>query len=270
MLTLVDMWQPDIREYLNASKQRLQGGAIQRTIDRLWQVLVEIFSLPDPPTNPRFEYLRHLASQMRGQTVVTLNYDDALEHMAYSTTFRIDSDPFPQPLSGTVARLNAPLRLVKLHGSLNWSRDNISGDVEALPPMQSFRHSQEPWTGHTPGIIFGAGNKLRPDGPFLALYQQFLEALAAAQQVVIIGYSFRDAHVNEAIRRWILYQASEDGLLRVGDVGDDLQPIVKSWIDQRSLDVEYIRGPAEETMKELIAPRPQLLKPKRPSTNSSQ
>jgi hypothetical protein len=255
---LVEAWHPDIAEYLASGRNRVQGSPLQRTIDKLWRMLDNIFHLNEATARPKFDYLRHLVSQMRGQTVVTLNYDDALEHMAYATTFQIDSNPIPRLARTTANPLNAPLRLVKLHGSMDWSRDNITGDTVALSPPHSFRHSPELWEGHTPGIIFGAGNKLRPDGPYLALYEEFLQALPVAQQVVVIGYSFRDAHVNEALRCWFLSQADSGALLRVGDVSESLPMIVNSWRRQRLLDVEYIRGPATQTMAQLIKPRPRL------------
>ncbi len=255
---LVEQWHPDIAEYLEIGRYRLQGAPLQRTVDRLWHELVDIFSLKEPPTEPKFDYLRHLASKMRGQTIVTLNYDDALEHMSYARTYRIDSGPFPQPRA-TDDPLTAPLRLVKLHGSIDWSRENGTGDVVPLSPLRSFHHSFEVGEGHAPGIIFGAGNKLRPDGPYLALYEEFVGALAKARHVVVIGYSFRDAHVNEALRRWFLYQVDDGGLLRVGDVGEYPPAIVDRWRGQRLLAVEYVRGPASEMMVHLIAPRPNLM-----------
>jgi len=37
---------------------------------------------------------------------------------------------------------------------------------------------------------------------YLDLYREFKDVLAEDRQVIVIGYSFRDAHVNEAVRRW--------------------------------------------------------------------
>lgn len=257
---IVQAWCPDVAEYLDSGQRRVQGSPLRRTIDQLWRALVDIFSLNEAPTQPKFKYLADLASDLRGQTIVTLNYDDALEHMqGWAMTFRIISGPYPEAVVDG-DRLTRPLRLIKLHGSLDWSRDDDTGDVWPLSPTVSFRHTPEAWDAHTPGIIFGAGNKLRPDGPYLALYQEFLESLAMAHQVIIIGYSFRDAHVNEALRRWFLYQANNGDLLRVGDVGDGLPARVEAWRQLRGLDVEFIQGPAEERMPDLLARRPRLMR----------
>lgn len=258
---IVQAWCPEVAEYLYSGQRRVQGSPLRRTIDQLWRALVDIFSLNAAPTHPKFKYLADLASDLRGQTVVTLNYDDALEHMqGWAMTFRIISAPYPEAVVAGDP-LTRPLRLIKLHGSLDWSRDNATGDVCPLSPTVSFRNTSEVWDDHTPGVIFGAGNKLRPDGPYLALYQEFLGALAMAHQVIIIGYSFRDAHVNEALRKWFLYKANDGDLLRVGDVCSKLPPPVEAWRHQRGLDVEFIQGSAEERMPDLLARRPRLMRP---------
>lgn len=258
---LVETWHRDVAEYLNSRRHSVQGSPLQRIIDQLWRALVEIFSLNAPPVDPRFDYLSDLASLMRGQTIVTLNYDDVLEHMpGRAMTYRVDSCPYPGQIPmESLNPVNRPLRLVKLHGSLDWRRNNVTGDVQLAQPGFSFRYNDEAWDGHTPGVIFGAGNKLRPDGPYLALYHEFQAALSVSHQVIVIGYSFRDSHVNEALRRWVIERAEDGDLLRLSRLDRTLPTEVERWVDGRRLDVEVIPGPAEETMPELLAPRPRMM-----------
>lgn len=52
-------------------------------------------------------------------------------------------------------------------------------------------------------MVFGQRGKLRAEGPFLGLLAEFEKQLAVASRLIVIGYSFRDDHVNELIRRWI-------------------------------------------------------------------
>jgi hypothetical protein len=255
---LIGTWHPDIDEYLDSRRRIVRGSTLQRAIDQLWNELVDIFTMNAAPVDPRFNYLADLASCMRGQTIVTLNYDDALEHMpGRAMTFQIDSSPTARPIAPGFSA-NAVLRLIKLHGSLDWRRNNSTGDVEAMPYPWSYRNDPEAWNGHTPGVIFGAGNKLRPDGPYLALYQEFLTVLSKARQVIVIGYSFRDAHVNEALRHWVLEQAQDEDLLRIGCLEEGTPSIVEHWVRERDFDVEIVPGSAEDMMRELLAPRPRL------------
>jgi hypothetical protein len=166
---LVDRWHPAIEEFLGGQPHRVAGSAVTRLIDQLWRALKDIFSIKDPPVDPKFDYLADLASRMRGQTIVTLNYDDALEHMPERAfTFRIDSAPYPE--LGHLANVDVrtrPLRLIKLHGSLDWRQSKTTGNVEVAAPGVSYWSNPAYWNDYTPGIIFGAGNELRPHGPYL-------------------------------------------------------------------------------------------------------
>jgi len=54
-----------------------------------------------------------------------------------------------------------------------------------------------------PAVIFGAGNKLRAGGPYRSLLQHFEERLEGSQALLIVGYSFRDAHVNAILTEWV-------------------------------------------------------------------
>ena len=257
---LVGRWHPDIEEFLGSQPHRITGSAVGRLIDQLWKALKEIFSMKDPPVAPKFDYLADLASRMRGQTIVTLNYDDALEHMpGRAYTFQIDSAPYPQ--LGHLSDVNIqtrPLRLIKLHGSLDWRQSKTTGNVEVAPPGVSYWTNDAYWYDYTPGIIFGAGNKLRPNGPYLALYQGFKLALKQAHQVIVIGYSFRDAHVNEALRHWVHEQSESGDLLRIGRMSSEAPDVVKSWSIGGRLDVEVVPGPAQDNIGQLLRRVPGL------------
>jgi SIR2-like domain len=216
--------------------------------------------MKDPPVAPKFDYLADLASRLRGQTIVTLNYDDALEHMpGRAYTFQIDSAPHPQ--LGHLSDVNIqtrPLRLIKLHGSLDWRQSKTTRNVEVAPPGASYWKNDAYWYDYTPGIIFGAGNKLRSNGPYLALYQEFKLALKRAHQVIVIGYSFRDAHVNEALRQWVHEQSESGDLLRIGRMSSEAPDVVKSWSIAGRLDLEVVPGPAQDNIDQLLRPVPGL------------
>jgi len=57
--------------------------------------------------------------------------------------------------------------------------------------------------GHTPGVVFGAGNKLTAEGPFLELFRTFKLRLEESAELISTGYSFRDKHINELIYGWL-------------------------------------------------------------------
>ncbi|WP_193786990.1 SIR2 family protein, partial [Leucobacter celer] len=151
--------------------------------------------------------------------IVSLNYDLLIEHAAAAAGVRIstgaqewDGGPrwqFPE---------NA-IPLLKLHGSVSWrfSRADIPHwgiprigiyeveDARAAAPKNNRLDSK---------LIFGGGNKLRPDEPWPALYAAFEDLLDEADTLIIIGYSFRDPHVDAAVRRW----AAQSGSRRIINV----------------------------------------------------
>jgi hypothetical protein len=79
--------------------------------------------------------------------------------------------------------------LVKLHGSLDWHRD----DSQAV-----FRDA--PSTAHPPEVIFGTQRKATLRYPFGGLFHEFAQSLQGARLLVTIGYGWSDEHLNEIIR----------------------------------------------------------------------
>ena len=56
---------------------------------------------------------------------------------------------------------------------------------------------------YRPAIVFGGRNKLTAEGPFLSLLRAFELNIQLCDRLVVVGYSFRDDHVNEYIRNWM-------------------------------------------------------------------
>jgi hypothetical protein len=143
--------------------------------------------------------------------------------------------------------------------ALNWVT-NSDGSVGVAGP--GF-----PQLDYEPGIIFGAGNKLRSRGPFLDLYVEFKDALAHANRLIIVGYGFRDPHVNELIRWWI--QLDRSGrLLRVSRFDDHVHPDFQDddWaLDGSRVKLQFIDGRACEEMEALVRPTSILESPVHPS-----
>ena len=54
-----------------------------------------------------------------------------------------------------------------------------------------------------PAILFGGRTKLTVEGPFLDLLRSFKQKLSTVNRLTIIGYSFRDPHINEYISQWL-------------------------------------------------------------------
>lgn len=214
-------------------------------------------------------YLTWLLRSMKGGVIVTLNYDNALEiAKGFATTLLLDSGPTPldrrRHLSAVPGH-GETVRLIKLHGSFDWELLDEPGQVRVLA-------GTEPWNRWdsrratsirppAPGIIFGAGNKLRPDGPYLDLVGEFREALAHAKRLIVIGYSFRDDHVNELLRGWAC-RSDVNRLLRIGQLhGDAVPDVVAGWVaGNETVTVQVVPGRFADTVVELMRPDAALLR----------
>jgi hypothetical protein len=78
--------------------------------------------------------------------------------------------------------------LTKLHGSVNWSRNNET--IYVSDPTFKGKHENH--------VIIYPGFKGRPsDGAFLNFHEHFRRSLMASKVVIFIGFAFRDAYINE-------------------------------------------------------------------------
>jgi hypothetical protein len=155
----------------------------------------------------RFTYLTPLFELSKRQgvlTVVTLNYDCSVEGLGKLLGVPIDIGMPDADSAGDWAWTGEEgIRLLKLHGSMDWSIDHRAQLPGRLPEVIVVRSEQPLVDRREPAIVFGQRGKLRAEGPFLNLLHEFDTSLMTAQHLVVVGYSFRDEHVNECVRRWI-------------------------------------------------------------------
>jgi hypothetical protein len=154
-------------------------------------------------------------------TVATLNYDNGVELRAASLGIKCETGlgewsstgAFPSPALG--------IDLMKLHGSVRWWWDTTDEEspvglrYRALAEVSDYFledvSKQAVFVGglgRRLGVIFGGPNKLTPAGPFLDLLAKFKRVLDGYSHLLVIGYSFRDPHVNQCIARWLGRDAS--------------------------------------------------------------
>jgi NAD-dependent SIR2 family protein deacetylase len=173
------------------------------------------------------DYLEPLLDLLQHQgdlTILTLNYDLTIENL--SSKAGIDADTgFTSWAANRALNFEGPLRLLKLHGSIDWIGNNAPGASAGGDfPVATYETSAQPYGDHRiPLVVFGAGSKLRADGPFLELFMEAKAALSAADELIVVGYSFRDPHINQLIRDWL--STDIDRSLMIVDPG------FVSWVD---------------------------------------
>jgi hypothetical protein len=140
-------------------------------------------------------------------TIATLNYDNTIELVARRLGIRLDTGIGFWREKGTFGFGDyeaVPYR--KLHGSINWAmhseesqkRTPLTREVLTEVSEERMRDAE-----HEPALIFGGRNKLTVRGPFLDLLLDFRDRLRVAKNLVVIGYSFGDDHINEYIAQWL-------------------------------------------------------------------
>ncbi|MCI4626266.1 MAG: SIR2 family protein [Candidatus Magnetoovum sp. WYHC-5] len=140
-------------------------------------------------------------------TIFTTNYDLILENVfntprgirqewaeykveniylgfQFRILFFIFEPKFQQPPDGTV-------EIYKLHGSLNWDELNgyvFMGGAARLP--------KDP---EVPAFIYPGYRGIPEKEPFRSLHYLFAQRLLKTEQLMVIGYSFRDVYINTLI-----------------------------------------------------------------------
>lgn len=158
-----------------------------------------------PPYKP-LSYLTPLIKAVNaavgGGTIATLNYDLTIEQACADAGVLVDTG-IEHWIENRRWRWSATgVGLLKLHGSIDWAWNWPPGKRGEMPAPTVIRVGDLQSGGRDPVLVFGSRNKLQPDGPFLSLLAEFEDKLSECDQLVVVGYSFRDDHVNEVIRRW--------------------------------------------------------------------
>lgn len=126
--------------------------------------------------------------------IFTLNYDLCVEHNMESENRKLERG-FDENRLWDYRRYDfdrdevADFYLYKLHGSIDWYRDEESrltyvDGVQTIDPLKM-------------EIIFGVQNKLQSYDPFNFYFYAYREACFAAELIVISGYGFLDKHIND-------------------------------------------------------------------------
>lgn len=154
------------------------------------------------PSEPdSFDYLQPLLpghGDATQTTIATLNYDVGLETAADRAGVPVSAGVEEWSDTGHLKFPSDTLRLLKLHGSLDWQRVGGSSVRLTGPSLRVSSDRQA-----LPFLVFGQREKLRAEGPFLQLLEEFRSTLRGSTTLVSLGYGFRDPHINEIIGRWL-------------------------------------------------------------------
>jgi len=174
-----------------------EGRLFEAAADAMISKLVEMVWIIDPSI---VEYLIPLVKYAKDQNsaITTLNYDNTIELTGHVSGIEIDTGFEAWSATGDFP-------LLKLHGSIDWALSHGQTSKEKPLPYQIIQQvdpNANQKRDIRPAIVFGGKNKLTAKGPFLSLLRAFENNLSKSEILTVIGYSFRDEHVNEFIANW--------------------------------------------------------------------
>jgi NAD-dependent SIR2 family protein deacetylase len=211
----------------------------------------------------RVDYLKpilNLAKHQNKLFIATLNYDYAIELLSRINGIACDTGIESWMEKGWFDYPNNGIQLIRLHGSNYWlwSEDVMTYD-ERLPHrlirVQPQFDVELPMSVlvEPPMVIFGQRNKLTAEGPFLDLLKKFDEQLQRTDILTVIGYSFRDPHINFYITKILIQYGRKirivDPNFETSDVKyvNDLRELRKT----RPQQIEIIEKYTGDALKEL-------------------
>jgi len=173
-----------IQDFHSDIKQKLNGWVIPR----------------DYRNADYFKHLKKLKDELTFPLrVFTLNYDKCIEENSSRTGFEFSVERgFEEEETNRLWNYKrfdevtpdseADVYLYKLHGSIDWERDDETKVVSCIDGAPS-----------EPDLIFGTQNKLQFADPYLYLFSAFRFHTLKAKLIICIGYSFSDEHINGLI-----------------------------------------------------------------------
>lgn len=135
--------------------------------------------------------------------IFSLNYDLCVERALTNVANLKFNNGFTEfGWDGEEINREVKIRLIKLHGSLDWIDDPNYGICALEYPRH--RDAEDIESDKEPLLVFGTANKLSGRQPFLDFAYQFSRSVSGATILIIIGYSFGDSYVNMILEQGML------------------------------------------------------------------
>lgn len=198
--TAIRQFARDLVEVIDPGSRSAFASLSQEMV----QALRGILNIPDVAAVSYLKPLIELSRSQGALSIASLNYDRSVEIIGQEMGLSIATGIEAWATEGHLDFPEAAIKLLKLHGSIDWvEEDRWPEPSEQKLPVPVVRPMvSADVNAAKPAVIFGGGNKLRADGPYLDLLRTFGDELVGIGQLVIVGYSFRDDHVNTVIRTW--------------------------------------------------------------------
>jgi hypothetical protein len=192
------------KEFESAVRETISPGTGQVYADAAKQMVRSLGDLIRVGSSALVAYLNPLVAyaHKEGAVIATLNYDTSVEAAADVMGIPCGTGITEWARGDGLQWPGEVVPLLKLHGSIGWEYAQVQLDTGG----SEYRFRECHWSETAkvePILMFGQRDKLKVEGPFLDLLMEFRQALSAATSLLVIGYSFRDPHINHYIDQWL-------------------------------------------------------------------
>lgn len=215
-----DITRANLEEFLSHASLYLllyhdTDSEVKENVNKIKQIIISNCTIIMPEDAPHKEFLKRITARKLKHNrlkLFTTNYDMLFEQAANECGFTMIDGftfTFPRVFNGNnydydiVIRKNSRItaqenyagkvfHLYKLHGSLDWEKDEESGQIRKC----DFANNK------TPVMIFPSSIKYETsyEQPFFEMMSRFQTELRMDNALlIIIGYSFGDKHINSMI-----------------------------------------------------------------------
>jgi hypothetical protein len=271
-------WDPKVDEFDELVRTHVSypanGGYDGLANEIKWKV----WDLVKIEHNSNVNYLRpllNILNMQQGLTITTLNYDNTIETLCEQNNVFLNRPPmesayiswererqlkseggyetYRQEIDYSATN---KITLLKLHGSFDWQYSPLSPSPYKLYRKHVIKYPNDaPSRYHhiryEPTIILKRGNKLSTDEPYPELINHFIQELQLTNTLTIIGYSFRDEHINTIIGRW--YDTGEKKI-QIVDPGfssniEGFKDTLFWQTQEKGGNIKLIQEPADKALK---------------------
>jgi hypothetical protein len=221
-------WDPFIKNNINA--ERLENLKL-----RMRLTLETLAMITDERKTDYLKPILNLVNKQNRLVIATTNYDNAIELLARENAVSCNTGIADWIGNGDFDFSADGINLLKLHGSVYWRWSEPMTDYDIRIPDRTIRyidhyedHLKYRVAVETPMVIYGQRNKLTTEGLFLDLLRQFDNELNKSNLLTVIGYSFRDEHINHYIKKFL--NKNWDNKIRI--VMPDFETSKVSFVEQ--------------------------------------
>jgi len=161
--------------------------------------------------------------------IFTTNYDNVIEDYCNETKKYYKLTALDYDITPPVSAKDEQYNITKLHGSLNWLIDKRTNEIIVSNTQHRVTKNSERWKRNE-YILFGTKTRIGEE-LYKNLFGNFEKSLLNTKVCIVVGFSFRDEHINEIFNKALRKNKS----LRVMIVSKGPKGVAKNLVKKEQI-----------------------------------